>query len=153
VVADVDLIVGLEKAAAAEDHLGFAVSVKPGARNHIENAVGAVSDFGVVAAALRLKIVNILGIDLRSEIAADVGVGNLHSIDLPAHLVAPTHVEHVVRHISSRNKVSDHLQAVGPVGSRRSSNLDPIYRCRRRDGIDVGGRGFARHRHRLVHFG
>src|SRR2546425_6234555 len=86
VAAEVELIVGLIEVANTEDELGFVVAFESGARGDVKNAVSAVAVVGGVAAALRLQSINVLGIDLRTEIAGDIGVWYGNTIDQPACL-------------------------------------------------------------------
>ena len=96
VVAEVELVVGLEEVAGGDDELGLAVALEAGAGDDVEDAVGAVADVGGVAAALDLDVVDVFGADLGGEVAGDVGVGDFDAVEEPADLVAAAHVEHVV---------------------------------------------------------
>ena len=51
-VAEVELVVGLEEVAGGDDEFGLAVALEAGAGHDIEDAIGAVADIGGVAAAL-----------------------------------------------------------------------------------------------------
>ena len=133
--AAIDLVVGLVVAAVAEDQLAFAVAFETGARDGVEDAVGAVAVFGVVAAALHFHVVEVLGIDLRAHIAGDVGVGHRHAVDQPAVLVAAADVQHVVNHVGAGHVVGDEGQAVGAVGPGSVLNFGAAYQGRGRDGI------------------
>src|SRR5580704_12877929 len=112
-----DLIVGLIEAAGGENKIAFAIALETGAGDHVENSVGAIAEVGVVAAALDFEIVDVLGVDLRSEIVGDVGVGDGDAINEPLDLMAATHVEHVMGYVGGGNVVGDHLHAVGAVGA------------------------------------
>ncbi len=124
VVAEVELVVGLEKAAGGDDEFGLAVALEAGAGDDVEDAVGAVADVGGVAAALDFDVVDVLGVDLRAEIAGDVGVGDLDAVDQPADLVAAAHVEHVVGDVGAGDVVGDHGEAVGAI---RAGGLGDVY--------------------------
>ena len=115
VVAEVELVVGLEEVAGGQDEFGLAVALEAGAGDDVEDAVGAVADISGVAAALDFDVVDVLGVDLRAEVAGDVGVGDLDAVDEPADLVAAAHVEHVVGHVGAGDVVGDHRHAVGAV--------------------------------------
>ena len=52
------------------------VALEAGARNDVEHAVRAVAIRGRVAAALGLQVVDVFRIDLRADVAGDVGVGD-----------------------------------------------------------------------------
>ncbi len=69
VVAEVELVVGLEEVACGEDEFGLAVALEAGAGDDVEDAVGAVADVGGVAAALDFEVVDVLGVDLCGEVA------------------------------------------------------------------------------------
>src|SRR4029077_2739033 len=96
VVSHAELVIGLAEIAAAGDELALAVALEAGARHDVEHPVGAITLVGTVAAALGLQVVDVLGIDLRTEVARDVGIGYLHPVDLPAGLVAAAYVQLVV---------------------------------------------------------
>jgi type I restriction enzyme, R subunit len=90
-----------------------------------------------VAAPLDLDIVDVLRIDLRAKIAGNVGVWNLNAVDEPAHLMATSHVQHVVRHVGSGHVVGDHRHAVGPVRAGGLGDLLPADQCGWRDCIHI----------------
>ena len=113
------------------------VALETAARNDVEDAVGAVADVGRVAAALDLDVVDVLGVDLRGEIAGDVGVGNLDAVDLPVELVAAAHVQHVVRHVGAGRVVGDHGHAVGAVRAGGFGDVLAIDQRGGRDAVDV----------------
>ena len=48
-----------------------------------------------------------LWIELRSDIARDVGVGNRHTVDQPLHLMAASHMQLIVHHVGARDEVGD----------------------------------------------
>jgi len=105
----------------------------------LKNAVGAVAVISGVAAALRFQSINILGIDLRAEVAGDVGVGNRNAVNQPAHLVSAANVELVVREISTGDVVGDHREAIGARGARRFLNLQAVDESRRCYGLGLRG--------------
>ena len=141
VVAEVELVVGLEEVAGGEDELGLAVALEAGAGDDVEDAVGAVADVGGVAAALDFEVVDVLGIDLRAEVAGDVGVGDLDAVDEPGDLVAAAHVQHVVGHVGAGDVVGDHGHAVGAVGAGGLGDVVAADEGGGGDGVDVGGLG------------
>ncbi len=134
-----DLVVGLVEIAGGNDEIAFTIALESGAGHDVEDAVSAVAVVGVVAAALDFEIVNVLGIDLRSEIVGDVGVGDGNAVDEPLDLMASAHVEHVVHDVSGGDVVGDHFHAVGAVGSRSLLDVDAVEHDGRRDAL---GRGF-----------
>ena len=75
VVAEVELVVGLEEVAGGDDELGLAVALEAGAGHDVEDAVGAVADIGGVAAALDLDVVDVFGVDLRARLLAMLVLG------------------------------------------------------------------------------
>src|SRR5258708_30389545 len=126
---------------------GFALRVpfKAVARNYIEDSVGTVADVGAVAATLHFEVVDVFGVDLRAEITRDVGVWDLHAVDLPADLVTAAHVKHVVCDICAGNEVGDHLQAVGAICSGCPGDVDAVDQGGRRDGVHICGLGLTGH--------
>src|SRR5262249_10048553 len=127
-----DLTVGLIESAIGGGNFGVVTEVKARTRDNVENAVGAVTVVGGVAAALDFEIVDILRIKLRTHIARDAGVGHGHAVDQPADLRAAANMESIGNHVGGRNKVRDHLQAVRAIRARRISNFrasDERLRC------------------------
>ena len=51
------------------------VALESVSRQHIEYAVGAITDIGLIAASIRLKSVDVFGIDLRADVAVAVPLG------------------------------------------------------------------------------
>ena len=68
------MIVGLVEVSRAHDEFGFIVAFETGAGHDIEDPVGAVAEFGAVAAAIGLHIFQVFGIELRANILCDIGV-------------------------------------------------------------------------------
>ena len=91
--AEIELIVGLIPIAKARHQLRFVVAFEAGSGNHVENSVGAVAVIRIIAAALHFEIVDVLGIDLRPEIARDIRIRDRHAVDQPTHLMAAANVE------------------------------------------------------------
>src|SRR5208282_3734403 len=135
--AKIDLIVCLVPIPQTHYDLCLIVPLKPGSRHDVENSIGTVSVIGFVTSSLNLQIVNILRVDLRAQIRGDIRIGYGHAVNQPVHLVASSHVQHVVGHIRSRHIVGDHLQRVGAVRAGCLSNVHARHQRRRRHGIDV----------------
>src|SRR5579872_1363456 len=122
VAAATDLIVGLIEIAKAGDQVTFLVALKTGSRDHVEHAVGSIAIVRVIAAALHFHVIDVLGIELRANVAGDIRVGNRHAVHQPAHLVSAADVQLIVRYVRARNIFGDHRQAVGAVRSGRVLN-------------------------------
>src|SRR5260370_10912756 len=88
VAAEGEFYIRFIKVPSGEDQLGFVVTFESGARGDIEYAVGAVAVGCGVAAALRLKSINVPGIDLGAEVAGECGVGRGNAINGQHDLVA-----------------------------------------------------------------
>ena len=141
VVAQAELVVGLEEAAAGEEELGLAVALEAGAGNDVEDAVGAVAEVGGVGAALDFDVVDVFGVDLGAEIGGDVGVGDLDAVEEPGNLMAAADMEHVVGHVGAGGVVGDHGHAVGAEGAGCEGD---VFAADEGDGSDgVGGGGNA----------
>ena len=142
VAAKAELVVGLIEISGAEHEFGLAVTLKSGARHDVEDAVGAVSEFGAVAAAADFEVVDVFGIELRPEVRRDVGVGDGDSIDQPAGLMSAANVELVVGDVGSGHEVGDHTQTVGARGAGSALDVETADKRGGRGGI--GGRGIGR---------
>ncbi len=129
----------LEEVAGGEDELGCAVALESGARDDVEDAVGAVADVGGVAAALDFEVVDVLRVDLGGEVGCDVGVGDLDAVDEPCDLMASAHVQHVVGHVGAGDVVGDDGHGVGAVGAGGLGDVDAGEERGGSDGVDVGG--------------
>ena len=132
VTAEAELIVGLEVAARAQDDLRIVVTLEPGARNDVEHAVGAVAIFGLVAAAEHFEIIGVLGIELGADVGRDVRVRHRDAVHEPAHLVAATDVQLIVRHVRPGHEGRHHRQAVGSVRPGGGGDVGPAHERRRR---------------------
>ena len=141
VPAKVELIVGLEEIPRAENQLRFIVALEARARGDVEDPVRTIAVVGGVAAALDFESVNVLGVDLGPHVACDVGVGNGHAVDEPAHLMPAANVKLVVCHVRAGNKVGDHREAVRPRSSGRFLNLQSIDKARWCNGFRLTGVG------------
>src|SRR6267143_3491195 len=114
VSAKIELIIRLVEITEARDQLCFIIAFEAGAWRNVEYTVSTVAEIRGVTASLHFDRINVLGINLRTEIAGDVGVRNGHAVHEPAYLVTAADVELVVREVRSRNVVRDHGEAVGP---------------------------------------
>ncbi len=124
--AKVELVIGLVEISEARDDFGFLIPFESGARGDVENSVGAVAEIRGIAATLRFQRVNVFRIDLRAEVAGDVGVGDGNTVDEPTDLVAAANVELVVCQISAGNKVRNHREAVAARCARSVLNLRAV---------------------------
>ncbi len=124
--AEADLIVRLIEIPGADDEFGLIIALESGSRRDIKNAVGAITIIGGVTAALGFDVIDVLGIDLRTDIASDVRVGDGNAVDEPAHLMAAANVELIVRHVRAGNEIGDHRQAVGAIGAGSRGDLRAI---------------------------
>ncbi len=151
VVAEVELVVGLEEVAGGDDELGLAVALEAGAGHDVEDAVGAVADVGGVAAALDLDVVDVFRADLSGEVASDVGVGNFDAVEEPADLMAAADVEHVVGDVGAGGEVGDHGEGVGAVSAGSEGDGLAVDKGGGGDGVDVGGVSRVFNRDGLLH--
>jgi hypothetical protein len=135
--AEIELIVGLVPVPQGHYQLRFIVAFKTGARNYVENAIGSVAVISRIAAALDLEIIDVLWVNLRSQIARDVCVRDRHSVNQPAHLMAAANVELIVSEIGSRDVVGNHLQAIGAIRAGRQGDVLPVNESYRSHGINV----------------
>ena len=116
--AEVDLIVRLIPVSETGDKLRLIISLETASRHDVEDSVRAVSIVGVVAAALNLKIINVLGVNHGAQIGGDIRVGHGYAVNEPVNLVATAHMQHVVGYVGSGHVVGDHCETVGAVGTR-----------------------------------
>src|SRR5712691_6983445 len=113
VTAKIKLVIGLEKIADAGDEFSVTVAFESCARGYVEDAISAVAEIGGITSPLHLDSVNVFWINLRAEIAGDIGVGDRHAVDKPAHLVAAANVELIMSEVGAWDIVRNHGQAVG----------------------------------------
>ena len=146
-VAQRHLCLAAVQVARVEHHLAVAVEFEPVPRQHVEHSIRAVAQVGVVAAALSLHGIDVLGIDLRPDVRRDLCIGNRHAIDQPACLVAAAHVQHVVRHVRAGHVIGNHLRARGAVSARRL--VDRLPRDQRRWSYSIGRTSHPTHNYRL----
>ena len=138
VVAEADLVVGLVEVSGGKHKFAFAAAFEAGARQHVEHAVGAVAQVGAVAAAFHFERVDVFGVDLRADVAGDVGVGDLDAVNEPAQLMASAHVQHVMGHVGAGDVVGDHGHGVGEVGAGGLGDVDAVDQGGGSDCVDVG---------------
>src|ERR1700735_822585 len=74
-VPQAELIIRLKEVAQREHEFSLAITLEAAARNHIEDSVGTISHVSSIAAARHFHIIDVLGIDLRSDVAGNIGVG------------------------------------------------------------------------------
>src|ERR1700689_3669388 len=70
-IPQAELVVGLIKVAQAKDHFALTIALKAGAWHYVEDSISTVSQAGPIAPPVHLEIIDILGIDLGSDIAGD----------------------------------------------------------------------------------
>ncbi len=141
VVAETELVFGAVKAAIAGDQFGLAIALKPGTGDDVEDAVSAVAVFRRVAAALHFQVVDVLGIELGTDVGRNIRIGHGNAVNQPRDLVSTAYMELVVDHVRARNIIGDHVQAVGLIGARSLRDLAPRHQGggRRRLSIDLRG--------------
>ena len=137
-VPQAKLVIGLVKVARRKYQLTLAIALKAGTRHYVKDAIGTVAHAGPIAPPIHLEVVDILGVNLRSDVAGDVGIGNVHPIDHPAQLMSAAHVQHIVRHVGARHIVGDHRHAVGAARSWRVGDVLTADQSCRRDAVHVG---------------
>ena len=121
--AKTDLVVARVKAAIVQKQLTAVVAFKSGAWNHVKYAVGAVAEVGGIAAAPHLEGIDIFWVKLRTNIAANIGVGHRHAVNEPTYLMSAPDVKLVMHHVGAGNEICDHLQAVAAVSARAGGNV------------------------------
>ncbi len=157
---DTRVVVGLTEVATADDELGLMVAFEAGPRHDVEYPIGTIALIGFITAALHFEIVDVLGIELRPQVAGDVGVRNLHSVDGPGGLMPAAHVQLVMDHVGTGNEVGDHGHAVALVGAGRALDVlaadEGGRRCgdgHRRFGRRRDGHGLQRRARTELHVG
>jgi hypothetical protein len=73
--SEIHLVIDLGESAKAGIKLALLVTLEAGARDYIEYTIAAIAISRRVSATLSLYVVNIFRIDLRADIAGDVGLG------------------------------------------------------------------------------
>src|SRR5262249_22809512 len=85
--------------------------------NHVEHTVGTIAVLGVIAAALNLEIVDVLRVELRTNIGSDIRVRHGNTIEQPGNLVSAADMQLIMHHVSAGCVVGDHRHAVGLVSA------------------------------------
>jgi hypothetical protein len=150
VAREAQLVVRLEKTARRQHQFAVANPIEPRTRHYVEHAVRPVAQRCVVAAAIDLQRLDVLGIDLRCHVGSDVGVWEGDAVDQPVELVAAAHVQHVVRHVRAGDEIRDHRQAIRLVGTRGVRDILAADEGLGRGRIDVRRIRVPFHRHRLL---
>src|SRR6267154_5133699 len=125
VISEAQLAVRRMAAAVRSHKLGFTVTFKTGFGNDIECAVCAIAVFGGLAATLNFDNVDVLRIELRTDVRGNGGVGNGDSVDKPRNLMAAANVQLIVNHVGARRVVRDEFEAVGAGCARSLQNFRP----------------------------
>src|SRR4030095_5710186 len=102
VIAEADLVVCVVVAAITRDQFSLAASLKPRAGYYVEDAIGAVAIFRVVTSPLYFEVIDILGVELRSNVGRNVCVGNGNTIKEPCDLMPTANVQLIVDHHGTR---------------------------------------------------
>src|SRR5690348_18228083 len=100
--AQVELIIGLIEIPGAQRKFCLLVAFESRARHHAEHAVCPVAIVCSITASLGLQGIDVLWIDLRAQIARNVGVGNRYAVDKPADLMPASNMQLIVRDVSAR---------------------------------------------------
>ncbi len=150
--AEVQLIVGLIPITKAGDKFCLVVALESAPRHDVENSIGPVSFVCLVAASLHLKIIDVLGIYLWTQVAGDICIRDRHAVDQPVYLVTAAYVQHVVSNVSTGNIVRDHCDTISTTRTRGLGYILPIDESGGRDGIGIYSiLLFGRHNSRLIH--
>src|SRR4029077_1317403 len=88
VAAEAELVVSLIETSGAEHQFGFTVAFKSRARHNVEYSVSAVTQLCPVTSSADFQIIDVLGIELRSDIRRDIRVRNRHATHQPARLMS-----------------------------------------------------------------
>src|ERR1035441_891534 len=115
VVAKTQQVVRLVIVSVAGDEFCLTVAFKSGVWSDVKDAVHAITVLGSIAARLGLQIGNVLGIELRSDVGSDVGVGDRNAVNCPSHLMAAANMQLVVHHVRAGNKLRDDLEAIAGI--------------------------------------
>src|SRR6266536_665401 len=112
VIANADLVVSGVEAAVAGYDLGLTVTFEARSRDYVEDAVSAITVLGGGTAALDFQSVNDFGIELRTNVRGDAGVGHGHAVEQPGNLMSTAYVKLVVDNVRTGDVVGDHGEAV-----------------------------------------
>jgi hypothetical protein len=154
----VDLIVGRAMRAVVQQDVRLTVALESAARHDVEHGIRAVAVLRGVAAALCLERLDIARIELRADVAGDVGVRHRNAVDQPVDLMSAADMQLIVNDDGARHEVGDHRQAVRPIRARSALDVHAVDRVLRRGGAHVDRRGRGGHvevlrdpRHREIH--
>src|SRR5205085_7583652 len=76
VAADIEFVIRLIEVSETSDQFGLIVTLESCAGSDVEHAVGAISKFSAVTAAIYFHVVDVFGIELRTEVGSNIGIGN-----------------------------------------------------------------------------
>src|SRR4051812_13589225 len=124
--AHAELIVGLIEISRADHQFGLSISLKARPRHRIEYSISAIAKFRPVSAAAYFQVVNVFGIELRSDVRRDIRIRYWNAIHQPARLVPATNVQLVVDYVSPRNIIGDHRQTIRSAGSGSARYFEPV---------------------------
>ena len=94
---EIDLIIRLRIITRAEIDLRFIIPVKSILWRQTRNAVGPVAVIGRVAPPQNFEVINILRVDLRSDVASNGRIRNWNAVNQPTDLVSAANVQLIVR--------------------------------------------------------
>src|SRR5246127_4866435 len=106
--AEAELVVGLIEISHAQNEFSLPIPFETRAWNDVENSIRAVTEFRAIAPAADFEVVDIFGIELRSEVGCDIGVGDGNTVNEPTGLVSTANVKLVVCDVGSGHEVRDH---------------------------------------------
>src|SRR5262249_58446314 len=129
------------------------IALKTGAGDYVEDTVGAIAVFGRITAALHFNTVDVLGIELRTDVRGDAGVRNRNSIEQPGNLMASANVQLVVDDVGAGDVIRDHGDAVASRGAGSFGNLTTIDDGGGSRGIRINAFESVPHLDRLVRLG
>src|SRR5216683_4701610 len=131
---DAHLIVRLVEAARADHQFRVIVALETGPWDNVEHAVRAVPVAGIVAPALDFQKVDVLRVELGSDVTGDVRVRYRHAVNQPADLMTAPDVQLVVRDVRPGHEGRYGLKAVGPISAGRVLDVLAVHeggRCHR----------------------
>ncbi len=83
VVPEAQLIIGAVEAPCVDGQIGFAIAFEPAAGHHVQYPLRAVAGVGGQAPTLHLEGFDVTGMELRANVARNVGIGHRHAIHEP----------------------------------------------------------------------
>src|SRR5262245_40809107 len=114
-VAEAKLIVSGFVIGIAGHQFALPASLKAAASDNIEHAIGPIAEFCRVASTLDLDIIDVLWVELRTDIAGDIRIRHRHAVNRPGDLMPASYMELIMNHVCPRDEVRDHGHTVGPV--------------------------------------